>query len=168
MFTWWPCSMIDFDNLYYKNANSKNFLVVALSCNDNFFLIIIFRWTVFWQVDPEVEVNPPKPTETTGSGMESDEVGNSANFRSYRAYYTRAPKFVFLTRGFSGIASFASISGRLNLSKRSQTFSRKFRVFFSPLTHALLIGMFLHYALFSRSTYPSQLGELWAILFSTS
>ena len=123
--------MIDFDNLYHKNANSKNFLVVALSCNDNFFLIIIFRWTVFWQVDPEVEVNPPKPTETTGSGMESDEVGNSANFRSYRAYYTRAPKFVFLTRGFSGIASFASISGRLNLSKRSQTFSRKFRVFLS-------------------------------------
>ena len=82
--------MIDFDNPYYKNANSKNFLVVALSCNDNFFLIIIFRLTVFWQVDPVVEVTPPKPTETTGSGMESDEVGNSANFRSYRILYSRA------------------------------------------------------------------------------
>ena len=81
--------MIDFDNLYYKNANSKNFLAVALSSSDNFFLIIIFRWTVFWQVDPEMEVNP-KPTETTGSGMESDEVGNSANFRSYRILYLRA------------------------------------------------------------------------------
>lgn len=80
--------MIDFDNLYYKNANSKNFLAVALSSNDNFFLIIIFRWTVFWQVDPQVEVNPPKPTE--GSGVESDEVGNSANFRSYRILYLRA------------------------------------------------------------------------------
>ena len=80
--------MIDFDNLYHKNANSKNFLVVALSCNDNFFLIIIFRWTVFWQVDPTVEVNAPKPTE--GSGVESDEVGNSANFRSYRILYLRA------------------------------------------------------------------------------
>ena len=44
-------------------------------------------------MDPEAEVNPPKPTETTetpGSGVASDEVGNSANFRSYHILYSRA------------------------------------------------------------------------------
>ena len=81
------------------------------------------------------------------------------------AFYARAHKFVFLTRGFSVIASFASISGRLHLFKRSRTLIFKEIQGLSLLTHALLTGMFLNYALFSRFTYPSQLG-LWAILFS--
>ena len=53
-----------------------------------------------------------KPTEA-GSGFE--EVRHGANL--VIAFY--AHKFVFLTRGFSVSASFASISDRLNLFKRS-------------------------------------------------
>ena len=78
--------MIDFDNLYYENANCKNFCVMALSCKVIFFLlIIILWWTVFRQLDTEEETNPPKPTETViGSGTEPVGVSNGANFRSYR------------------------------------------------------------------------------------
>ena len=80
--------MIDFDNLYYENANSKNFYVMALSCKVIFFLLInILWWTVFWQLDAEEEPTPT--TETTGSGMEPKGVSNGANFRSYRILWAQ-------------------------------------------------------------------------------
>ena len=82
--------MIDFDNLYYENANSKNFCVMAMSCKLIFFLlIIILWWTVFWQLDPEEGTNPPtEATEPTGSG-EPVGVRNGANFRSYRIFWAQ-------------------------------------------------------------------------------
>ena len=80
--------MIDFDNLYYENANSKNFCVMALSCKVIFFLlIIILWWTVFWQLDAEEETKPT--TESRGSGMEPKGVSNGANFRSYRILWAQ-------------------------------------------------------------------------------
>ena len=168
MFTWlprlrniYPWSMIDFDNLYYENANSKNFCVMALSCKVIFFCWLSFCGGLYFDswILKRKQIHQPKQPKQQEAGQSRWEM---ARIFAVIAFYEH--KFVFLTRRFSVIESFASISGRLNLFKRSYIFQGNSGSF-SPYPRFAHKHVFALRS-FSRSTHPSQLGS-WAILFST-